>query len=423
MAQVRAFVSGSEPISFTLENRQAAYGWMADTLKRFGYARCNRSDKGALRRYLCKVTGLSRAQVARCIKRFTAGGGRIKDRRRPPAVPFVRRYTAEDIRLLAEVDALHGTLSGTTTRKLCERAFKKHGDARYERLSGISNGHLYNLRQHQAYLSKRGTFDKTRPTKVNIGERRKPAPDGRPGYLRVDSVHQGDLDGVKGVYLINAVDEVTQFQAVFAVEHISEAYLLPVLAAMMDAFPFVIRGFHSDNGSEYINHKVAKLLEKLRIEQTKSRSRQTNDNALAESKNASTVRKYLGYSHIPQHCASQVNAFTVEVLSPYLNYHRPCHFPTEYTDAKGRRRQAISSREQHWQSWMQSPPNAAIMMPPNASTRPGQNSFNQSTNRAYPVVSQNNTCPTKTHTARRCRRLASWKDISEWVGNSYFASC
>lgn len=215
-------------------------------------------------------------------------------------------------------------------------AFEVHGDARFERLAGISNGHLYNLRSHKSYLAKRGSFDKTRPARNNIGERRKPFPHGRPGYLRVDSAHQGDPDGIKGVSLINAVDEVTQFQAVFAVEHISEAYLLPVLAAMMDSFPFVICGFHSDNGSEYINHKVAKLLEKLRIEQTKSRSRQTNDNALAESKNASTVRKYLGYSHIPQRCASQVNSFTVEVLSPYLNFHRPCHFPTEYTDKKGR---------------------------------------------------------------------------------------
>ena len=335
LAQVRTFVSGNEPISFTLEDRQAGYGWMADTLRQFGYIRCKRADNGLLRRYLLKVSGLSRAQVARCIMQFTDGGG-IKDRRCPPAVPFVRRYTVEDIRLLAEMDALHSTLSGTTTRKLCERAFRVHGEAHFERLAGISNGHLYNLRQHQTYLSKRGSFDKTRPTRINLGERRKPFPDGRPGYLRVDSVHQGGLDGVKGVYLINAVDEVTQFQAVLAVERISEAYLLPVLAAMMDAFPFVILGFHSDNGSEYINQKVAALLEKLRIEQTKSRSRQTNDNALAESKNAATVRKYLGYSHIPQHFASQVNAFTVEVLSPYLSFHRPCHFPTEYTDKKGR---------------------------------------------------------------------------------------
>lgn len=335
LAQVQTFVSSNEAISFTLTDRTAAYGWMTDTLKQFYYGRCTRADKGVLRQYLGTVTGFSRAQVARCIKQFTDDGV-IQDRRRSPAVPFARRYTTDDIRLLAETDALHGTVSGTTTRKLCERAFKVHGDARYERLAGISNGHLYNLRQHKTYQAKRGSFDKTRPTKVNIGERRKPAPDGSPGYLRVDSVHQGDLDGIKGVYLINAVDEVTQFQAVFAVERISEAYLLPVLEAMTDAFPFVIKSFHSDNGSEYINHQVAKLLEKLRIEQTKSRSRQTNDNALAESKNASTVRKYLGYDHIPQRFASQVNTFTVEVLSPYLNYHRPCHFPTEYTDKKGK---------------------------------------------------------------------------------------
>jgi hypothetical protein len=297
LAQVRDFVFSNEAIAFTLTDRIAAYGWMADTLKQFHYGRCTRADKGVLRQYLRKVTGFSRAQVARCIRQFNEAGV-IQDRRRAPAVPFARRYTPEDIRLLAELDALHGTLSGTTTRKLCERAFKVHADARFERLAGISNGHLYNLRQHKTYQAKRGSFDKTRPTKVNIGERRKPTPDGCPGYLRVDSVHQGDLDGIKGVYLINAVDEVTQFQAVFAVERISEAYLLPVLEAMTDAFPFVIRSFPSDNGSEYINHQVAKLLEKLRIEQTKSRSRQTNDNAPAESKNASTVRKYLGYSHL-----------------------------------------------------------------------------------------------------------------------------
>jgi len=241
-------------------------------------------------------------------------------------------------RLLAEIDALHGTLSGTITRKLCERAFGVFGDTRFERLATISNGQLYILRAHAQYRAVRTTFDKTRSVKNAIGERRKPYPDKRPGYLRVDSVHQGELDGMKGVYLVNAVDEVTQCQCVCAVEKISEAYLLPVLEAMMAAFPFVIRGFHSDNGSEYVNRQVAGLLEKLRIEQTKSRSRHSNDNALAEGKNAATVRKHLGYSHIPQHLASQVNAFTAGVLSPYLNFHRPCHFPTEETDGRGKTR-------------------------------------------------------------------------------------
>lgn len=335
LEQVRAFMAGTEPVSFTLADRDSAHAWMADALKRFGYARASRADRGLLRRYLAKVTGLSRAQVARRIAQFL-DSGQIKDRRSAPAAPFARRYLDADIRLLAETDALHGTLSGTITRKLYERAFEVFGDARFKRLASISNGHLYNLRAHKRYRAVRGSIDKTRPVKLNIGERRRPFPDRRPGYLRVDSVHQGDRDGMKGVYLINAVDEVTQCQCVCAVEKISEAYLLPVLDAMMSAFPFVIRGFHSDNGSEYINRQVAQLLEKLRIEQTKSRSRHSNDNALAESKNASTVRKYLGYSHIPQHLACEVNAFTAGVLSPYLNFHRPCHFPAEYVDEKGK---------------------------------------------------------------------------------------
>lgn len=185
---------------------------MAETLKRFRYAHCARADKGLLRRYLAKVTGLSRAQVARAIRQFDAKG-RIEDRRKAPVKPFARRYTPEDIRLLAEVDGLHNILSGPATRKLCERMAEVFGDARFERLAGISNGHLYNLREHKTYLGIRCPVDKTRPVRVNIGERRKPAPDGQPGYLRVDSVHQGDLDGVKGLYLINAVDEVTQFQS------------------------------------------------------------------------------------------------------------------------------------------------------------------------------------------------------------------
>lgn len=76
----------------------------------------------------------------------------------------------------------------------------------------------------------------------------------------MDTVHQGDLDGVKGVYHINAVDEITQWQIVGATAQISEAYLLPVLETMLSQFPFRIRNFPSDNGSEFINHRVAKLL-------------------------------------------------------------------------------------------------------------------------------------------------------------------
>ncbi len=174
--------------------------------------------------------------------------------------------------------------------------------------------------------------------KSSIGERRKPQPNGKPGYIRIDTVHQGDQDKVKGVYHINAVDEVTQFEVVCTVEKISEKYLIPVLQYILSFFPFKVIGFHSDNGSEYINKNVEKLLEKLFIEFTKSRPRRSNDNALAESKNCSIVRKIFGYQHIPQKWAALLNEFNKDHLNPHINYHRPCFFSEVIVDEKGKER-------------------------------------------------------------------------------------
>lgn len=131
--------------------------------------------------------------------------------------------------------------------------------------------HLYNLRASKIYQRQRCVLTRTRPKAIPIGQRRKPCPNDQPGYIRIDSVHQGDQDKRKGVYHVNAVDEVTQFQVIVTLERISEAFMLPALEQILAAFPFKIRGFHADNGGEYINYSVAELLDKLRIEFTKSR--------------------------------------------------------------------------------------------------------------------------------------------------------
>jgi len=173
---------------------------------------------------------------------------------------------------------------------------------------------------------------------VLIGARRKPRPEGRPGWIRVDSVHQSDLDKVKGVYHINAVDEVTQYQFTGCVERISENFPLPVLEGLLESFPFVVQGFHSDNGSEYVNYQVAALLEKLRVtEFAKSRPRRSKDDSPAESKNGSVLRKMLGSWQIAGAHAELLDRFHHEVLADYLNYHRPCLFAHVETDAKGKR--------------------------------------------------------------------------------------
>ena len=341
LKDVEAFVAGHEAAEVAPPDRKAAYEQIRRVLSRFAYWKQGRAAKGLLRRYLLLTTGLSESQLTRRIARYLQEG-ELEDRRRG----FRCRCTAADIALLAETDELHATLSGPATRKLLQRAFEVFGDARYKRLAKLSNGHLYNLRRHSSYVRRMGSRERTRPTPVSIGERRRPQPEGRPGYVRVDSVHQGDLDGVKGLYHGNVVDEVTQHEFVGTVERIAESFLIPVLERLLGTFPFVVRGFHSDNGSEYVNHQVAGLLEKLRVEEfTKSRARRTNDNALVESKNGNVVRRYLGYGHIPARHAERLDEFTFGVLSRYLNYHRPCYFPAERVDKKGRVRKIYRDKD------------------------------------------------------------------------------
>jgi hypothetical protein len=217
-----------------------------------------------------------------------------------------------------------------------EREWMVYGHMDFLSISGISIAHLYNLRHSHLYRSITKRYVKTKPTVVKIGERAKPDPGGRPGHIRVDTVHQGDLNEEKGVYHINAVDEVTQWEIVASVEKISEYYLEPILHSMLAGFPFVIRGFHSDNGSEFINKTVAKLLNKLLIRFTKCRPRHTNDNGLVESKNGSVVRKQLGYIHIPQRYATAIDHYHRNFLNIYINFHRPCFFAISAVDHRGK---------------------------------------------------------------------------------------
>ncbi len=73
--------------------------------------------------------------------------------------------------------------------------------------------------------------------------------------MRVDAVHSGDRDGEKGAYVINMVDEVTQYPQLASVRRITEQFMVPVLGALVGAFPFRVPAFHSDNWSEFINHR------------------------------------------------------------------------------------------------------------------------------------------------------------------------
>lgn len=351
--QIQEFLKASEGIRFEGKTREQIYSWVEKVLVHHQYRQQGRRVRGLLRQYVEKMTGRSRAQVNRLIQRYQKSGKvQVTVYRRHR---FAQRYTAADVELLARVDEAHETMSGPATRRILEREYQQYNKPEFQRLAAISVAHLYNLRQRPKYRQKRLHYSKTRPTPVAIGERRRPNPQAQPGFLRVDTVHQGDQQGNKGLYHINAVDEVTQWQIVAATPRISEVYLEPVLAAMLAQFPFRILSFHSDNGSEFINATVARLLNKMLIAQTKSRPRHSNDNGLVETKNGAVIRKHIGYGYIDATQAERLQQFYSQHFNPYLNFHRPCAQPELHTDEKGRSHRRYCSYQTPWETLQRLP--------------------------------------------------------------------
>ncbi len=328
ISELKTYLKNSCIAHITLScNKEERAEWVHSRLIRFKYSRCPKKEKGIIIQYIRYVTGLSREQIKRHIQAYKKWTKLCTPYKRNT---FSQKYTLIDEALLAEVDNATGRISWALTLALIKEEYLR-GDTRFERLYNISVAGIYRLRGSKYYTEKALHISHTYATNIPIWVRKKPRPNGKPGYIRIDTVHQGDIKDsegyIKWVYHINLVDEVTQWEIVFAVPEISETFLLPLLEQALNSFPFEIINFHSDNGSEYINYQVAKMLEKLRISQSKSRARKSNDNWLVESKNAAIIRKEFGHWHIPQIFADRINLFYQQYLIPYINFHRPCHFP------------------------------------------------------------------------------------------------
>jgi hypothetical protein len=335
IVEVKRFLQESEVIEFKKRFRKEAYQWIEETLKRFDYLYLGKKEKGLIKKYIEKVTGYSRPQVTRQVREYRETGRvRVKEYERNK---FERKYTSKDIQLLAQTAEWHDYPNGATLKKTLERMANEYGEEEYRNIANISVSHIYNLKKTVSYQSSVTFYQETKKTKGRvIGERCKPEPEGKPGYLRVDTLHQGDRDGQKGVYHVNTVDEIVQWEVAGAAEKITDTQLLPLLGKIIASYPYRIMNFHADNGSEYVNSKVAEMLNNLLIKLTKSRPRHTNDNALAETKNGWVLRKWMGYGHIGQKYAQRINEFYFGCFNEYLNFHRPCAFPITVKDKKGK---------------------------------------------------------------------------------------
>lgn len=342
VAQIKEFAKLNNCAKFKSNSSKVeTYEWVSKTLGRFKYFSLKKGEKSIVKNYIIKMTGYSEGCIDKLIrKKKKFGKIFIKERTQNAFQVF---YEPSDISLLAEVSNVTLNQNGRALKEVFKSMYSDFNDIRFEKLSRISVSHIYNLKKTYTYKFKSLYYTKTNPVQRDIGIRKKPEPYGKPGYIRVDSVHQGDLDKEKGVYHVNFVDEVTQMEYIICVEGISEYYLLPALMEILRSWPTNILGFHSDNGGEYINKQVAKMLNKMMIEQTKSRSRKSNDNALVEGKNGAIIRKYMGYGHIPKGEAKKINIFYQKYLNPYLNFHRFCGFATDYVNEKGKIRKVYEN--------------------------------------------------------------------------------
>ena len=331
--QLREFLKASQKMVVSLKEKslEEKYQFIEKTIHQFSYHILSKKDKRIVYLYIRKLTGYKKAQLYRLIKRAETGGLKKATyvRSRPAKI-----YVTKDIKLLEKTDELHLRLSEDATKEILRREFEVFEKQDYQTIARVSHSHITNLRNSPIYKS--SWINHTKARLIPIGETRKPENYGKPGSIRVDSVSQKD------VYHINTVDEVTQWEVVFCVPQLSESCMLPALMEIFDQFPFSLFNFHSDRGHETINYLVSDLLQRLLIKQTKSRSYHSGDNALVETKNGSVIRKNMGWEHINQSMCDPINRYYKSYFNPYLNYHRPCAYPTIETDEKGKNKKVYN---------------------------------------------------------------------------------
>mgnify|MGYP003394089110 FL=1 len=330
ITQLYNFLKGSQGVNLSLEDASISerYNCIEKIFRQLHYRTLKKKEKRIVLNYLRKITGYKHTQLFRLIDRLEKVGKLLKKNyhRIKPA----RIYSTSDIKRLEETDELHLRLSEDATKEILRREYEIFGHLKYRTVSEISHGHITNLRHCPIYKS--SWINHTKARQIPIGMTQPPQNFGKPGSIRIDSVSQKD------VYHINSVDEITQWEIVFCVPQLSERFMIPALEEIFDQYPFIIFNFHSDRGKETINYLVADLLQRLLIKQTKNRSYHSGDNALVETKNGSVIRKNMGWEHINQDLTDEINSYYKSFFNPYLNFHRPCAYPTIEVDKKGKKK-------------------------------------------------------------------------------------
>ena len=322
-----------ENLDIRIDNNKDAYTWINSLLTSVKYNSLRKKDKHYVILYISKVLNLSVGRTRHLASMWSKKGD--LEYRKYKRSHIYRKYSIEDILLVLETFNNH-KINGNAIKKILQDEYNIYGRKEYSNISNISSSYIYTLLKNNNH-----NLSKTKAVHTDIGIREPLKKDGKAGHLSIDTVHQKESNKCKEFYYINVIDFHTQWQLIYVVKQVSERYLLPVLQDMLNTFPFEIIEIHSDNGFEYINHKVSKILTGLHIKQLKSRPYKSEDNGQIETKNT-IIRKEMGYFPMSDKYIEPLSMFFSKYYNDYLNYHHPCAYPTMTKDNKGRIRRKYS---------------------------------------------------------------------------------
>jgi hypothetical protein len=147
-----------------------------------------------------------------------------------------------------------------------------------------------------------------------------------PGYLEIDLVvHCGPSASGEFICSFNLTDICTGWTETRAIMGKGETGVVTALEEIRLGLPFDLLAIDSDNGSEFINHHLARWCGKHKITFTRSRPYKKNDNAHIEQKNWTHVRRIFGWERYdtPEQCA-MMNALYRGELYRMQNLFQPC---------------------------------------------------------------------------------------------------
>lgn len=334
------------------------------------YKRADKAGKGRVLDELCATTGWHRNHARKAL------GQALKPRIVRPRKPRPPLYGAEVVGALRFCWAVLGAPTGKRLAPVLGElvpTLRRFGELDVSEevavaLRGMSAATIdRRLAADRAKLEVRG-HSHTKPgslLKDSIPIRTwAQCNDAVPGFVEIDLVgHEGGNAIGDHAYTLTVTDIATGWTENRSVRNKAQKWVFAALLEIKAMFPFPIIGIDSDNGSEFINYTVAKLLGKLLIEQTKSRAHRSGDNGLVEAKNGAIIRKHIGFGHIGAPHAEAVNAFHRDHLNPYVNFHRPCAVPRVIVAANGKRRRIYTRWATPWELFQEAPRCESLLRP------------------------------------------------------------